>query len=367
VNVEILKTIEEVISIRPEWIALSQEIPFRHPDWLLTWWTHYQDAGKQLFVVVARDDESRIRAIAPWYREKKNKSIRFLGDGKVCTDHLTILQEHRFSDRDAIDSIAARLVRCLNQADESWTELRLEGVDESDHAIQRLRNALEARNCTSHQENFTNTWRVHLEDGWEAFQAGVSKNARKAFRRRLETVEQSEVRWVKNQEDFEAFFPVLVDLHQKRRASLGSEGCFSDDRFTEFLKDSGIKLVEQGMLQAFSLWMSGKPIAADIGFRSKDSWMCYQAGIDPEAIDLQPGKMANVLMLRDAEKFGLKVVDFLRGDEPYKEQLKANPYSVYDLYLSPPTLTGSGRAMVRRGRCILKKWMNSRTTTKQTQ
>jgi CelD/BcsL family acetyltransferase involved in cellulose biosynthesis len=160
------------------------------------------------------------------------------------------------------------------------------------------------------------------------------------FRKRAQALEEVRVRWVHDRQDLIEFMPILIELHQKRRNALGDDGCFANRHFESFLRDAALRLLERNQLQAFTLWLGQRPIAADIGFRSQDRWLCYQAGIDPEFLEHEPGKLANVLILRDAERFGIKVVDFLRGDEPYKQQLKAQPKPFCDLRFSRPSLAG---------------------------
>jgi CelD/BcsL family acetyltransferase involved in cellulose biosynthesis len=145
---------------------------------------------------------------------------------------------------------------------------------------------------------------------------------------------------VTSETDWKAFYPILVDLHQKRRNSLGDPGCFADLRFKSFLESASMRLLQLGQLQAFYLTKEGQPIAADIGFRSPTHWYCYQGGIEPDAIDLEPGKMANVWMMSQAQSQGIHAIDFLRGDEPYKKQLKAEPTAICDLWVARPGWKG---------------------------
>jgi CelD/BcsL family acetyltransferase involved in cellulose biosynthesis len=159
-------------------------------------------------------------------------------------------------------------------------------------------------------------------------------------------------------------------LHQKRRNAVGDAGCFADLRFEPFLREAAAQLLARGQLQAFSLWLEGRPIAADIGFRAESRtdfgthsrWLCYQAGIDPDLMEHEPGKLANIHILRHAEKFGLTTVDFLRGDEPYKQQLKADPHPVCDLRFTAPGMAGNlryawwqARAKLGSARAVLKQ------------
>lgn len=141
-----------------------------------------------------------------------------------------------------------------------------------------------------------------------------------------------------------------MDLHQRRRNALGDPGCFADAPFVEFVRTAARRLLSRGQLQAFHIEKDGQPISADIGFRSASHWYCYQSGIEPAALDIEPGKMANVWILSQAERQGVQVVDFLRGDEPYKKQLKANPKPMSDLWISRPGWKGRSQKLLWQSR-----------------
>lgn len=358
-NIEILQTPQSLESIRDSWKELALANPFRQPEWLLAWWTHFQSESDILYVVVVRDEEDRVRAIAPWYRNRTAGILRFLGDGKVCTDHLTILIDPRFYDESIPSRIAAFLMEQSKRKD-GWTSIHFESIDCVDPVMNAFKLAMLQHGCRFHSSTSSNTWQVELPNGWDHFLAGVSKNSRKTFRKRVADLEQVRVRWVHDHVDLEEFMPVLIELHQKRRKSLGDAGCFADARFESFLREVAKSLLQQNQLQAFSLWLGQRPIAADIGFRTRDTWLCYQAGVDPEKMELEPGKLANIYILRNAERFGIQTVDFLRGDEPYKHQLKANPSPAYDMQFSPPGLTGRirfwGWQLKAKTRELVRQW-----------
>src|SRR3954469_262835 len=85
----------------PVWNELAGGVPFRLWQWAAAWWRHSgsDDAGPpkrfhQLFVLTVADENGHLMAIAPWYRlhtRSGTRVIRFLGDGEVCSDYLTIL------------------------------------------------------------------------------------------------------------------------------------------------------------------------------------------------------------------------------------------------------------------------------------
>lgn len=357
-NIEPLQTTEAVEAVHDSWKELALGNPFRQPEWLMAWWNHFQEETQELYLLVVRDEDSRVRAIAPWYRDRARGVIRFLGDGQVCTDHLSILIDPRFSDVLITEEIANYLIQ--RAATGGWKSIYFESIDCVDSVMNAFKLAMLRHGCCFHSPRSSNTWQVELPNGWEPFLEGLSKNSRKSFRKRVADLEKVRIRWVHDKLDLDEFIPILIELHQKRRVSLGDPGCFADSRFKNFLVEVAGSLLQQNQLQAFSLWLGQRPIAADIGFRSSDSWLCYQSGVDPEMMEHEPGKLANVHILRTAERYGIQIVDFLRGDEPYKQLLKANPSPAYDMQLTPPGLRGQTLmcywTIQAKARAIAKRW-----------
>ena len=57
----------------------------------------------------------------------------------------------------------------------------------------------------------------------------------------------------------------------------------------------------------------------------------YQAGIDPDQLAEQPGHVLTAARMERVIQRGYQAVDFLRGDEPYKAHLGAEPRALMSL------------------------------------
>jgi len=73
-----------------------------------------------------------------------------------------------------------------------------------------------------------------------------------------------------------------------------------------------------GPVRLSFLTIDGRRVAAGIHFENPDTWMFYNAGIDPEARELSPGVLLMAELIRGALAAGARHFDFLRGDEGYK-------------------------------------------------
>lgn len=366
--VQRITTWHELLAIEPHWNALASEVPFRTWDWLATWWKHYgleptksaaqrpRACDRQLCVLaVYREplptDESvasQLIGIAPWYIERtklKGRVLRWLGDGEVCSDHVSILcQPH-----DA-QQVAAQLAETLTDQFDDWDLLELNHVDADDAAVSQLLIALDSYQCRLTKEPADACWALDLPLTWEEYLAGISKSHRKQLRQlERRVLESDRVVWhrVATAAELNAAWPILVDLHQRRRQSLGEPGCFASQSFHDFHREVAERLLGLGQLRISWLALDGTPAAAEYHFADRTATYAYQGGVDPDRLAEEPGRLSTILCLKRAIEEGHERLDFLRGAEPYKAHWRATPRATWNYRVS------SNRAISRlRGQAI---------------
>ena len=115
--------------------------------------------------------------------------------------------------------------------------------------------------------------------------------------------------------DLDAF----IELHQKKWRA---DGLFPDTPGGAQSRVLIRRLFElhgaDGPLRLGFLSVGGKRIAAGIHFDSKDSYLYYNAGVEPNAMDLSPGVLLVYSLIERALANGVRRLDFLRGNESYK-------------------------------------------------
>ncbi len=167
---------------------------------------------------------------------------------------------------------------------------------------------------------------LDLPASWDEYLAGVSKSHRKQLRQLERRVLESErVRWhrVQNAAEFDEAWPVLVDLHQRRRHSLDEPGCFASRVFHDFHREVAGRLLDRGQLRLSWMELDGVPAAAEYHLADGTTTYAYQGGVDPDRLAEEPGRLSTILCLRAAIEEGHRRIDFLRGDEPYKAHWRA--------------------------------------------
>jgi CelD/BcsL family acetyltransferase involved in cellulose biosynthesis len=355
-HVEQITTWNDLAALEHEWNALAGGMPFRSWDWLATWWKHYgsvvrrdgdreraQSSDRQLYVLAVfadaeptKEKERQLIGVAPWYLDRtriKGNLLRWLGSGEVCTDHLSLIC--RPEDTEAV---ANALAETLTTKCDEWDRIELSAVDADDTAIEKLLNCLEERDCLVSRQPADACWALELPATWDEYLAGISKSHRKQLRQlERRVLESDRVQWHRAQSvtEFEQAWPVLVDLHQRRRRSLGEPGCFASRVFHEFHHEVARRLLDRGQLRMSWMELDGSPAAAEYHVADAKTTYAYQGGVDPDRLAEEPGRLSTILCLRAAIEEGHTQIDFLRGDEPYKAHWRATPRTTYDYRVIP--------------------------------
>lgn len=334
--IRLLNTSDQLDAIADDWDRLAAGHPMRGHDWLAGWWRHYAEG--ELFVLAAYDEATdELIGLAPWRMEtgaRLGRVIRWLGDGEVCTDHLTLLTAEGAAPR-----VSAAIADFLSDEFLDWDLLQLDDTDAADPRLAALVDALTERDCRLQARDAGACWSIELPADWEEFLARQSKSHRKQLRRAERRVLESDTchwRPVETAEQLQEAWPLFIDLHQRRRQSLGEPGCFASARFEAFHRELSTRLLERGQLRMSWVEMEDQGVAAELHFASDDAVLAYQGGVDPDRLEDEPGRLSNIATIKAAIEEGASRFDFLRGDEPYKAHWRAEPQATVHLRFVPP-------------------------------
>ncbi|HEY2880844.1 MAG TPA: GNAT family N-acetyltransferase [Pirellulales bacterium] len=376
----------------PAWNALAQGVPFRQWEWVEAWWRHYGcDANGspkpdyELLVLAVHDDAGHLIGVAPWYRHKTRtgaRVIRFLGDGEVCSDHLTLLCDGE--NQHAIAEELADWLTAGNQtastsgqahhryksvpetndhpSDNHWDRLEIAGVAADDEPINLLLKALAARDNRLHHSPALNTWNVALPATWEEFLMLLSKPHRNRLRRADKNFLRTgrvTVHYVHTPAELPKFFDTLVALHQGRWQRRGMPGCFASEAFCKFHREISERFIADGRATLSWLELDGTPLAAEYRLHGEGTMYAYQCGIDPDRLKVQPGELANMTAIRNAIEHGQQQYDFLRGDEPYKAHWRAQPRPQLAVRVVPKRASARLRHTAWLAGQSMKEWVKS--------
>lgn len=163
--------------------------------------------------------------------------------------------------------------------------------------------------------------RCALPASWDGYLALLDGKQRHEIRRKLNRLADSgtpTTRVVSKVEDVDEAMDLFLDLFIRSRPDKAS---FMTPAMTQYFKRLGRETARLDLLRLFFLELDGKPLAAAMTFVCGDTLYLYNNGYDPSAKALSPGLMVKVLSIQWAIAQGLKVYDFLRGNEAYKYHL----------------------------------------------
>ena len=340
--VQVVEHFDQLQPLQERWDELAAGVVFRSWTWLSTWWRHYDDLGtRRLSVLLVWDgaepagcaaqdlgnrDASQLAAILPCYVDHtlaQGKVLRLLGDGEVCSDHLDVLTTGMNAQR-----AASALADHLAQSADAWDLIDTPTLDVSrdDCKLTFLFETLAERRCKVSRTADVNSWSIELPETWEDFLALQSKSHRKQLRRlgkRVLATDQCHWHQVKLLDEFDDAWEIFIDLHQRRRQSLGEPGCFASQRWGDFHKDVARQLLQRGELRLSWLELAGQPVAVEYHFAGGRTTYVYQGGLDPDRLDEEPGRLSLIRCIQQSIEEGHRKFDLLRGDEPYKPHWRA--------------------------------------------
>lgn len=351
-------------SVRASWQELAAGRPMQGWHWNSTWWMHYgqPDTGPQreLMTLVVKDG-SHVVAIAPWFLDQtstRGRVIRFLGEDEICTEYPSILCHP--ADRARVTSALADYL--VNEAP-TWDVLELAGIEEDNALVNDLVAHLAEQGFSKFDRRGTfRCWKLSLPSSWDEYLQTLSKSHRMQLRRlqkRVLDAGRASVYRLTEAAHFDEAWNVLVDLHQRRRQSLGEPGCFASQRFASFHRSVARHLLDNGQLGLVWLELAGRPISVEYNLIGSDTTYSYQGGVDPEFLEEQPGRLSTMQTIQWAIEGGQSTFDFLRGDEPYKAHWRAEPVECYTVRVVAERTTAQLREAAYQAAGSIKDWVKT--------
>ena len=361
-----IRDVQQWDEVAQVWDCLAWGNPFRGRAWLRSWWNAYSH-GQQLLILQVNNNEGDIIGFAPWYIERslsQGQVVRFLGSGEVCSDYLGILATPEY-----VSQVAEALARWLTYQEGNgqgpvcdWDLLDLSGVDAVDPGMQRLAEHLTNTGNHVHIRPGDRCWRIELPDSWDEYLKRLSKSHRKQVRRierRYLENGLAKLYTARKRSELDEAMPMLVDLHQQRRVSLNEPGCFASASFTSFLREAVGQLSESEAVELHWIELEGRTVAAELHLIGGIATYAYQAGVLPDALDQEPGRIMNVAMLKHNIQEGQLVFDFLRGDEPYKAHWRATPRPSLSYRVVPHRAAAQLRHQMWQAGDTMKHWVKA--------
>ena len=362
-TIEIVEDLCSLLEDRHSWDRLTDGVPFRQAAWLGPWWNFLAKDCKAS-VLTARDDHGQLIGVLPLYRTLGTRTLRAIGDGEACTDHVSIIAEPGRCVEIG-DAFGRHLASTSGEDRHGWNLLDIDGVVEGDVAMAAFAKGLKEAGSQLHAGSRMSVWVRSAAENWQDHIQSHGKTQRRKMRRWCEKIDDDpefEKTVAANEQETQMFLDTIIELHQRRWNADGKPGTYSDPKFRNFMHETCQQFLTQGQLHLTALRYKGQVIAGDISFVGLNRILyCYSTGYDINYSELEPGRLMCVDGLREMYRSNLDGIDFMRGDEPYKARFASESRKLYRVRAVAPTLLPRLRHAVWSTGFEVKQWMRRRT------
>ncbi len=328
------------------WERLVEEsafpTPFMTPAWHAVWWHHFPEGELHL---VGWFENDMLVGLASFHLadQRAQCCLRPVGGVEVA-DYLDILAVRGYEEQIA----AALLDHLFSPEAPSWEEILLVNLPEHTPTHRVLPQLARTRGLWTWVDVEDVCPVIPLPNTFEEYLYMLNKKQRHEVRRKrrrlMEAARTVRYHVVRPDEDLDHAMDMFISLH---RRSDPHKAAFMTAQMEAFFRDIARLARERGWLHLAFLEVDEQPVATLLCFDYRERRMVYNSGFDPEtAPRTAPGVNLVVMDIEQAIATGLKIFDFLQGDEEYKFRLGAQPSYVYRVRIrrdAPPVEEAAGK------------------------
>ena len=337
VELRAIESLEEFETHAATWDALVAAMPRPSPfmlsAWLETWWRHF-GRERSMRVEAAFLDGELVGGLPLELERKRGVTVgRFMG------------REHAaLGDMLARDDVAQEVVPGI------VTRLGVVGADYLD----LFGIAREGRLFGAIQGSDVLVERVQapvldVRDGWEAVYAAKTSSRRRNLhrRRRRQLDELGEITLVSivGESELSASLTDLFRIHDLRWAGRPDRSEFTTNRGLPFNVDAMTRFARAGIARVLMMKLDGRAIAFQYYLVFERRMFFYRLAFDPDFARLSPGLLTTLAAIEAAAAEGVERVEFLGGDERYKQDLADSNDPLYECIGFASSWRGRAEAM----------------------
>jgi CelD/BcsL family acetyltransferase involved in cellulose biosynthesis len=287
-------------------------------EWLSSWWKYFGDKKKFLTITVA--DDSKILAAAPLMHTRSSslgagiQRIEFIAT--PASDYQSLLLTERSEEH------VRKILEYVTQTETDWDIIELRDIPENSLTATLLRAASHGT-LEFGVKQLEECPYIPLPESFEGFLRTVDPHVIKEAKRRERRLTENfkvDFRIWDNPDTVDEAMEIVCSLHQKRQASTGERGIFSEEGVKDFHFDVARSFARKGWLLLAFLTLNDEPAAALYNFRYAGKLYSYLSGFDPEYSKYAVGTIIDLHLIEHSIRTGLREYDFTRGDETYKTQ-----------------------------------------------
>lgn len=341
-----------------EWNGLLQSaasnVIFLTKQWQEIWWNNAAaQSSCKLCILVLRAEEGALVGVAPLFIERTPlpplqeyapgvqrpehgegeplRIVRFVGGVEVA-DYLDVI-----ASASRLREVWSAVLDYLNMCRQTWDAIDLHSLPEFSPSRDILAELAPEKGL--YAEIFPEDVApvIELPGDWDTYLMSLRKKDRHELKRKVRKLEgREDARWyLVDPTDSEALREGMQSFIHLVRASDPDKARFMDEARAASFMDMAERLAPTGWLELAILDLNHEPAAAYLSYKYADSIYLYNSGYDPRYRAYSAGVALLAYRIHKAIRQGVKVFDFLRGDEDYKYDFGGKNRYVYRAVLRP--------------------------------
>ena len=326
-RIQMVETAAEFDSLGPRWAAAQKDAAltsvFETFQWQRLWWESY-NRGQALRVIVASEGDTLLGILAVYVQAESIlhypvRLLRFVGSGAdTYPDDLgPILAPGR--ETYVAKALADAVLRLRG-----WDVLLLADMNPRCPFTQAIAASARAAGLETRTGQSERIAYIDLPATWNDWLQSLHRDRRyrvKNIRKKLQAAHPARFFVWDDPATLDQGIDRLIHLHHKRWKSIGQPHAFASPEYVAFHRATMKACFARDWLRLYALELSGQVVAMCYFYRFRDAIYLMQSGFDPDFSDVKPGQVLLGHIIEHAIGEGHKVLDFLRGDHRYKDEL----------------------------------------------
>jgi CelD/BcsL family acetyltransferase involved in cellulose biosynthesis len=343
VRIRVVESDSEFAALEAPWEALQQDSAvtsvFETFDWQYLWWQTY-GRGQPLKLLLATIDD-RLVGILPLYLETVSivspvRILRLVGvGGDTSPDDLGPLLAA------GLEKVVAHALADAVLQMGGWDALCLEEVQPENAFLGALRERAAAAGLSLRSRRAERIAYLDLPASYDAWLQSLHGDRRyriKNIRKKLNAAHPTRFFVWDDPATIDEGIATLVRLHKKRWQTSGQSRSFGTAKYIEFHSAVIRACRDRDRVRLYCLELSGAVVAMFYFYKFRDRVYLMQSGFDPDFSKLKPGQALLGYIIEHAIGEKQTVLDFLRGDHRYKDELATGERETVHLEVFRPTL-----------------------------
>ncbi len=324
---KVVESESEFASLAEDWEALQHDAGltsvFLTFDWQFLWWRSYGRNQRLRLIVVS--EGQKLVGILPLYIQTVSTMhvpvhvLRPIGvGGDTAPDDLGAVLAAGCEKQ-----VAPLLAAAVMQL-QGWDVLELTDMSPDCPFTAAIRSELVHQGLPLHEGRSQRIAYLDLPSTWDGWLNGLSRDRRwriRNLRKKFCAAHSARFLVWTDDDTLDSAIDRLVFLHNKRWNALGVDHGFSTDGYIEFHRAVMHACLRRDRLRLFALEADGQIVAMYYFYLFRNRVYLMQSGFDPDFAKVKPGQVLLHHVIEHSIGEGHRVLDFLRGDHRYKDEL----------------------------------------------